>query len=140
MKKILVGVDESQPAAHAARVAAELAKQTGSTLTLAYVSMPVLLPPVPYEKVIQQITADEHKHVTEFLSREKAALASFNITVDTVHLTGAPAETFVDLAENQDVWLVVVGSRGRSGVSRVLLGSFADRVVHICKKPVLVVR
>ncbi|MBM4379964.1 MAG: universal stress protein, partial [Deltaproteobacteria bacterium] len=51
-----------------------------------------------------------------------------------------PAETFSDLAGAPDAWFAAVGSRGRNAVARVLLGNFADRVVRVCRKPVLVVR
>jgi nucleotide-binding universal stress UspA family protein len=56
------------------------------------------------------------------------------------NLLGAPAETIADLAMDEGFDLVVVGNKGRGAVSRVLLGSVADRLTHICKRPVLVVR
>jgi nucleotide-binding universal stress UspA family protein len=45
-----------------------------------------------------------------------------------------------ELAESGNFDLVVVGSKGRGAVSRMLVGSITDRLVHICKRPVLVVR
>ena len=53
---------------------------------------------------------------------------------------GPPAERIAELAEADGYDLVVVGSRGRNAVARLFLGSVADRLVHICKKPVLVSR
>ena len=44
------------------------------------------------------------------------------------------------LAEDEGFDLVVVGCRGRNAVARMFLGAVADRLVHVCKKPVLVVR
>jgi nucleotide-binding universal stress UspA family protein len=55
-------------------------------------------------------------------------------------LRGSPAETLADTAERLGFEVVVVGSRGRGTVARMLLGSVADRLVHICKKPVIVAR
>ncbi len=140
MKTLLVGVDDSEAARHAAKTAAELALPTGSSLTLVYVSTPILLPAAAYADVIDRLVADERKHASALLEREKAAVARPGLEVKLHHAEGAPAETFAALAEAPDVWMAVVGSRGRNAVTRVLLGSFADRVVHVCRKPVLVVR
>ena len=140
MKTLLVGVDDSEAARHAAKMAADLAQATGASLTLVYVSAPILLPAAAYADVIDRLVADEAKHASELLEREKGAVARPGLEVRTRHAEGAPAETFAAMAEAPEVSLVVVGSRGRNAVSRVLLGSFADRVVHVCKKPVLVVR
>jgi nucleotide-binding universal stress UspA family protein len=49
-------------------------------------------------------------------------------------------QTIVDQAESDDAAMVVVGSRGRSGVKTALLGSVSNGVVHHCARPVLVVR
>jgi nucleotide-binding universal stress UspA family protein len=53
--------------------------------------------------------------------------------------TGGPAETLADRADRMDADLVVVGSRGLGAVKRAFLGSTSNRLVHICKRPVLVV-
>jgi nucleotide-binding universal stress UspA family protein len=55
-------------------------------------------------------------------------------------LTGSPAEAIADLALEEHVWGVAIGAKGHGALGRVLLGSTADRLVHICHKPVLVVR
>jgi hypothetical protein len=60
--------------------------------------------------------------------------------VVTASLVGAPAEAIADHSRGEEVWAVVVGAKGHSAVGRVLLGSVADRLVHICNRPVLVVR
>jgi len=138
MRWILVGVDESEPAAQAARFAAGLAAGAGAGVRLAYVSVPNLLPERPYAKLVKEMAEQEARSVQGFLAKVAAGLQG--CPVQTRHASGPPAETFADLAEEGDVWFAAVGSRGRNAVSRVLLGSFADRVVHVCRKPVLVVR
>jgi nucleotide-binding universal stress UspA family protein len=138
MKWILVGVDESAPAEHAARFAAGLAASAGAGVRLVYVSVPNLLPEHPYAKLVKEMAEEEARYVQGFLGRVAAAITG--CPVETRHATGPPAESFSDLADAPDVWFAAVGSRGRNAVSRVLLGSFADRVVHVCRKPVLVVR
>lgn len=59
--------------------------------------------------------------------------------LDTVIVEGRPAEAIVAFAEEQGVDQIVMGSRGRSGVSRVLLGSVAGTVVQDSSVPVTVV-
>jgi nucleotide-binding universal stress UspA family protein len=61
-------------------------------------------------------------------------------TVASLELEGPVAERLAEVAEQDGYDLVVVGSRGRNAVARMFLGSVADRLVHICKKPVLVAR
>ena len=60
-------------------------------------------------------------------------------TVAEIHLRGEqPAERIVALADELGTYLMVVGSRGRGGIRRVLTGSVFDRVIHHARRPVLV--
>ncbi|MFP4590139.1 MAG: universal stress protein [Halobacteriales archaeon] len=61
-------------------------------------------------------------------------------TVETVVELGRPAQAIVDFVHEHDVDHVVIGSHGRSGVTRVLLGSVAEAVVRRCPVPVTVVK
>ncbi len=138
MKKILVAVDGSPPSLHAATMALELSKATSAILTLTYSVPPVALPgEVPFTIVNDVLKAD--------ISRGKQLLDDMlkqlgSSTAQTVLLEGSPAERISEMAETQDFDMVVVGSRGRNAVARLFIGSVADRLVHICRKPVLVVR
>lgn len=58
----------------------------------------------------------------------------------TEHETGQPARTIVDFADERGVDHIVIGSHGRSGVSRVLLGSVAEAVARRANVPVTIVR
>ena len=69
---------------------------------------------------------------------ERAADAGREIVTDTV--VGRPARAIVDYAADNDVDEIVVGSHGRDGVARVLLGSVAETVVRRAPVPVTVVR
>ena len=62
------------------------------------------------------------------------------LEVETVIEVGRPARVIVEFAEEQDIDHVVMGSHGRSGVARVLLGSVAEAVVRRSPVPVTVVR
>lgn len=140
MKKILVAVDGSEPALHCVRMAAQLAHSTQAVLRLAYVSPPNLLPPHVYAEVIDKLDQQEKKFSAEILKAAASEAKALGAESEQITVTGAAAEALADLADDPSVWMVAVGSRGRGAVSRVLLGSVADRLVHVCRKPVLVVR
>jgi nucleotide-binding universal stress UspA family protein len=137
MKNILVAIDGSGPAMHAARLAVQLAGNTGGTVTLAYVVPQVIIPAeVPFAA---GAIAEEAVKAGELLL-EQAAKELGQPGLRRVCLTGPAAERLTDLSETEGFDLIVVGSKGRGAVSRVLVGSTTDRLVHISKKPVLVVR
>jgi len=71
-------------------------------------------------------------------ARERAAEAGVEVATDID--TGRPARTIVDYAEEHDVDGIVMGSHGRDGVARVLLGSVAETVVRRSPIPVTIVR
>ena len=138
MKKILVAVDGSVASIHAAKQALALAGPLNAAVTLMHVTPPTLLPgDVPIAPVAELREAE--------LARGEGILKEVvmkleGASVQTRNLLGPPAEVVSDAASDEGFDLVVVGNTGRNAVSRVLLGSVADRLVHICKKPVLVVR
>ena len=136
MKKILVAIDGSAAAVHAARVALELAPEP-TDVTLIHVVAPVFVPPeVPFG--VAPWTEEALRAGEKLLEETIRELG--NPKVGRVNLSGAPAETIADFASKEHFDLVVVGSKGRNAVARVLIGSVTDRLVHICKTPVLVVR
>ncbi len=138
MKRILVGVDGSEPAARAARLAAEIAVRFGARLTLAYVVQRLLLPPDAYGLSVEQVEQEHAAFAQKLLAAARAKLDEPGLVVDALVLNGSPAESLADAAGQLDADLVVVGSRGRGAVARSLLGSVTDRLVHVCPKPVLV--
>jgi nucleotide-binding universal stress UspA family protein len=138
MKKILVAVDGSKPSLAAAHAALEIALATRASLTAVYSVVPTMIPgEVPFQIVSEVLKAE--------VARGKQVLAEVrdelgNPQMSLVEVEGAPAERIAQLAEEEGFDLVVVGSRGRNAAARVFLGSVANRLVHISKKPVLVVR
>ena len=140
MKRILVGVDGSEASMKAAQLAAEIAIRFGARVTLAYVVPRLLLPPDAYGLTVADVEQEHRVFGEKLLAHALTRLGESGVQVDTVVLSGPPAEGLAESAQAIDVDLVVVGSRGRGAVARMLLGSVTDRLVHICPKPVLVVR
>lgn len=141
MKKILVAMDGSEPALKAMGVAAELARGLKATLTLAYVrSVPLAFPAELPGTGFDAFEEEERRWASKMLKDTERRAADLGVPTDTILTSGSPAEELADYAASGNYDLVVIGSRGRGAVARVLLGSVADRLVHICKRPVVVVR
>jgi nucleotide-binding universal stress UspA family protein len=63
-----------------------------------------------------------------------------NVEVESVILEGSPSREIVDFAEKNDIDLIVMGTFGKTGIRRFLLGSVAENVVRHSRKAVFVVR
>lgn len=140
MERILVGVDGSAHSLKGVREAAALAKAMSAGLELVNVLPPVLLAPSVYAETIAKVEEGNRQAAHEILQAAKKVAAEVGVEADTVMVTGSPAEALADMALSERVWGVVIGAKGHGAVTRVLLGSITDRLVHICTKPVLVVR
>lgn len=135
MKRILVGTDGSPGSQHAVRWAADLAAQCHAELVLAHV---VLIPAEIPAAMSSQVSALRE----EMLKRGRAHLEEASRGLEGAGLQllegDDEAEALSRLATHAD--LLVVGHRGANALSRLLVGSVADRLVQICPKPVVVVR
>lgn len=140
-KRVLLPVDGSDQAHDAAELAFELFPD--GTLVLIHVINPAdagfsaeaTIPSFP------EGWYEQEKERAESVFEEIEGLAADH-GVDTEHVVelGRPARTVVSYAEAEDIDHVVMGSHGRKGVSRILLGSVAESVVRRSPVPVTVVR
>ena len=140
MQSILVAVDGSPHSLQGVRQGAALARALSARLELVNVLPPVLLAPSVYAETIAKVEEGNRQAAGELLAAAKKVAGECGVEADTVMVTGAPAEALADLALADRVWGVVIGAKGHGAVKRMLLGSITDRLVHICPKPVLVVR
>lgn len=139
-KKILVATDGSENSRNAVSSAIELAKATGAELCAAYVVSDVDL----YAGIRSSNWAEAmHEHFIkegeEAIKYVKDEGEADSIEVNTFLLEGNAGEKIVDFAEANDIDLIVMGTRGRTGVNRFLIGSVAENVVRHSKARVLVV-
>ncbi len=139
-KKILVAVDGSAPSFHAARAGLELATALHASLTLAYSVPPLVLAGELSTGVVAEVMRAEIAHGKQVLDMLVRELGPVPMQVHTLELEGPAATRIAEVAETHGYDLVIVGSRGKNAGDRVILGSVTDRLVHVCKKPVLVVR
>jgi nucleotide-binding universal stress UspA family protein len=141
--RILLATDGSGEAELATRTAIDLADGTGSELHVVHVGrLPNFLTNGPgtigYDRRLYEKLEEESWEVLRKLTwRVKVAGG----TVAETHLRiGGAAEEIVDLAEELGAGLIVLGSRGRGGIRRALMGSVSDFVVQHAHCPVLVAR
>lgn len=137
---IVVGTDFSEQAEKATEYALELAQQFKARLHLVYswqMPVPVASEAVLYTgEVINQIEDDAEKAMEANLKRYRARWADVDGSVEC----GDPRDLVVKLAAEKKAGLIVVGTHGRHGLRRALLGSVAESVVRSAPCPVLVVR
>ena len=86
-----------------------------------------------YKSAEEKIRAD----AKDYLSKEVAALKKDSITASAVVMSDQPAEAILNYAKRNQVDLIIMSTHGRTGVSRWVIGSVADRVVHHSVAPVL---
>lgn len=141
MKAIICAIDGSEHAMRAAEQAAELSKRYGVPLSLVHVvepyAPPVDLPGMSFVDLIEP----QRKAAGELVARAAKELkARLGVEAQTEVRLGSPGAEIVHAAEDRGADLIVVGSRGHGAVKRLLMGSVADRVVHLAQGSVLVVR
>ena len=136
--RILFATDFSQWARRAEDYACALACSWRASLTvLSVAEFPSgLNPDYP---VNQQYLADLLKHASSQLVDLKGRAERRGIAVTTRMATGIPSEEVVTAARAEDSDLIVVGTRGKTGLAHVLLGSTAERVIRGAPCPVLTV-
>lgn len=140
-RRVLVALDDSEQAREALEYAlaefddAEVVALTVINPLEAGFSTEAALPGYS-EEWYQQAKADAESLLSE--AQERAAAADVPLRTHVEH--GRPVQCVVAYAEEHDADHVVVGSHGRSGVSRILLGSVAEGVVRRSPVPVTVVR
>jgi nucleotide-binding universal stress UspA family protein len=139
-KKILCPTDFSQGSSAAEARAVELARALQAEIELLHVyQLPVVaLPDVPVT-VSPTYVADLTTRIDELLAEERKALAQQGITVTTKVIEGIPSEAIVQRAEEIGAEMIVIGTHGRTGFRRLLLGSVAEQVVRSSKIPVMTV-
>lgn len=142
-KHILLGTDGSAASEHAAELAVDLARSHGAKLTALYV-----VDPYPYLGVgetnpmgFQAYMAAAQQHAAQAHQRIMDLCAQAGVTCQPRLVEDATAAAgIVDSARELGSDLIVVGSHGRTGVQRLVLGSVAARVVAESTVPVLVAR
>ena len=135
-EKILFATDFSHAGDAALAMATALARDTGATLLIVHVEEP----PMVYGG--GELYYGMPEPATEDLKQLLANVVPTDKNVPHEHhmITGDPAGAIVRFAEDEKVDMIVVGTHGRTGLSRLLMGSVAEAIVRKSKCPVLTYR
>ena len=137
IKRILIPTDFSETSAAAIEYGVDLAKRYGASLHLLHVVEPSAVPPEPeFPLGIFEGQTVARERLVDVLSAEQreAFLAEVAVTI------GNPFLEIIRYANDHDIDVIVMGTHGRSGVSHMLMGSVAEKVVRKAPCPVLTVR
>lgn len=136
--KILVPIDFGEPSARALEIAGALAKDTGGTITILHVfDVPASYAGMgisPVELLAPMWEAGK-KQLEDTLSKLKATVPDATEEI----ARGVPWREILAAIERDRPDLVVMGTHGRRGVQRMLLGSVAEKIVRVSPVPVLTV-
>jgi len=139
IERILLATDGSQWAEDAEIYAVSLAASWNATLTaMSVLEFPPGLNP---EYPVNRLYLEElMKQATARLAELKARAANRRLSIHTRITSGIPSEELLTAAQAEDSDLIVVGTKGKTGLEHVLLGSTAERVIRTAPCPVLAVR
>src|SRR6267143_397557 len=134
-RRILAGTDFSDPSLPAIKAAADEAKRVGAELTVIHVLdlvwAPAAYPALAFGDAPFNISAEEIKELeTAAAERLQESLKQFNVAGDTLVTTGSAGPALIDIASERKADLLVVGTIGRTGLRRALLGSVAETVAR----------
>ena len=144
-KRILVPVDGSATSAKGLEEAIRLAKLTGASLELVNIvdELSLAFGVEAYATYSQDVLAALREGAREILEKAQQRAASAGVGVDTkaIETFGARlADLIIDEAVAAKADLIVIGTHGRRGIGRLLLGSDAEQILRLAPVPVLLVR
>jgi len=138
-KKILIATDGSEYTKKAVDYGIDLANDTGAKLhaiyvidTTAYGSIPMS---APMEYAYSLLKQEGDVAIKNVADRAEAA----GLEVEGIIAEGYPADEIINCAEKNSIDLIIMGTLGKGGLDRFLLGSVADKVIRNSKIPVLAV-
>ena len=139
-RNIVIATDGSENTLRAISYGIEIAKLSGATVHAFYVVDTSSFSTIPvdagWEEMYEILRKEGEKAVFDVKERGEAA----GVEVREVLWEGHPSTEIINFAENNDIDLIVMGTLGKTGLNRFLLGSVAEKVVRNSKVPVLIVR
>ncbi|AKB53169.1 universal stress protein [Methanosarcina sp. A14] len=140
-RQVIIATDGSETANEAADFGIEMIGCSGAKVYAIYVIDTTPYRSVPLDKIWSDKVLEEFekegREATSYI--EKIGKAA-GVEVESRVLKGHPAEKIVTFAEDNNIDMIIMGSLGKSGYERVLLGSVSEKVIRHAKIPVLVVR
>jgi nucleotide-binding universal stress UspA family protein len=149
ISKILAAIDGSESSLYAAEYAISMAKQNNAQLTALHVvrseeayqyasDLALMTTPTSIDSMMQTVKQDFQKWFDTI--KQKSDANNVQLKTDTVVSPGSIVGTIVDYVDREGIDLIVMGTRGRSGFKKLLLGSTASGVVSYAHCPVLIIK
>ena len=140
IQKILIPTDGSDYSIRAAEYGVSVAKMLGAQITVLYVMDAVVLDQISKvaerDNVERELKQDGQRYINYVLGlAEKEGVKASSLIAK-----GRPFEQIVHSAKELNMNLIVMGTYGRRGAERILIGSVAERVIEYSSCPVLVVK
>ncbi|MHC1625192.1 MAG: universal stress protein [Methermicoccaceae archaeon] len=140
IRKILIATDGSDYTRRAIQFGLALARDVGAKVYALYVMDIAPLTTIPLDgsiKPFMDTIEEEGKDATNYVVEEAK---KNGVEVEPIVIPGRAAEEIVKYADENKIDLIVMGTLGRSGLERILLGSVAERVIRTSNVPVITVR
>ncbi len=139
IKKILCAVDFSEYSTKVAQYAKTMAEALGSEVDVLYIS-PSMGHYSGFDLSAASIQSFENQISTGAQGAMDSLLKEFNGIQAKGHIQhGYPSEGILRFAEDNEIDMIIMGTRGRTGLDRMLFGSVAEKVVKYSKCPVLTI-
>jgi nucleotide-binding universal stress UspA family protein len=139
-EKILIATDGSEYTKNAVDYGIEIAKSTGAKLFAIYVVDTAAFASIPMDAAwesMYELLKQEGDLAVKYVA-ERAQVEGLEVEGNLIE--GHPADEIIKYSEKNSISLIVMGTLGKSGLDRFLLGSVAEKVVRNSKIPILVVR
>ncbi|MBT2288494.1 universal stress protein [Paenibacillus albidus] len=139
--KIVVAIDKAEITNKLLDATVEIARNKQTQVTLVNVSQAYVSNGMTYlpENFLEEILNEMEKASLEQLQQAKSKLESAGINPETLHLKGDPAHEILNYARDSEQQLIIIGSRGLSGIKEMMLGSVSHKVSQLSSCPVLIV-
>jgi nucleotide-binding universal stress UspA family protein len=143
-RSIVVGTDGSDTASQAVREAVDLALAVNATLEIVSAYEPVPAGRLSQERRVTpedlQWVINPREDVDATLAAAAEIARAKGVHVNVHPMQGDPADAVLDVAEEQEADLVIVGNKGMTGAKRFLLGSVPNKISHHAPCSVLIIR
>lgn len=141
---LLIATDGSKLAAKAETVGLDLAERMSARVTVVTATEPWSAmtrgKPSAFDFPIEDCEKAAARHAGEILARVRQAAAQSQVPCDTLHVVDFPAQAIIETAKAKGCDLIVMASHGHRGLTGLMLGSQAQRVVTLSAVPVLICR
>jgi nucleotide-binding universal stress UspA family protein len=140
IKSILVAVDGSAHSEKAVRYACAMGPPLGAEVIILHV-VPMVVSATPYHDTVSDQPFISLQNLGEdILARATKLANSLGCKVTDLMSHGDPAAQIIDIASERNISMIIIGSRGVSGLKRLFTGSISDKVSKSASCPVMIVR